>query len=57
MKQDEGPKREEQDDPSQGEFEKFAALTRRLLAVPKDEVDERVQKWKEGRRQQPRRPS
>jgi len=37
------------------EFQKFADLTRKLLAVPKSDLDEKLERWKQGRRK--RRPS
>jgi hypothetical protein len=57
MKQDEGERRngQEKDEASPQEFRRFAELTRRLLAVPKAEIDEKVEQWRQGRRK--RRPS
>ena len=57
MKQDEDERRNgaAEERPSPQEFQNFADLTRKLLGVPKAELDEKIERWKRGR--QKRRPS
>ncbi len=45
--------------PEKSEFDNFSALTKRLLSVPKKEIDRRHEEWEKqkDRRHKPKKPS